>query len=148
MAKKKRRSAASDLKPKRFVPLTFGLIDEGELQTSLDEEFTEVSKALIDHVMEYEDAAVKARAELHLKVAITWDGTNYLVTHKVKTTRPGRPTRATRADMSAEQTGEPSLFVLSSGSSEDDPKQLKFAARDGRLIDGDGKVHPHPPKEG
>lgn len=124
---------------KKFVPIRFGLIEEGRLAASLDEELARAAKALVAHVQKWgPDVTKKSRATVTLKVDFApqsaEDG-SYSITASVASRLPGRPVHATLAIHEAEQTGEETLFVRASGSDGTTPRQMKFATDDGLAVD-------------
>lgn len=125
--------------PKRFVPLSFNLIEEGRLAASVDESLAELTRKLIDHVKKYgADATVKSKAELAIKVTIQFDGgddaADYSVKGQITAKYPGRPSYVTKAVQDCEQTGEETLFVRTSGS------DARRDAREARGRDQEGAL--------
>jgi hypothetical protein len=132
-------------------------IEEGELERSLNEAIERESQFFIGHTRQYGIASTsKHKCTIQLTITIEpGDGRrvvhgreeaeDYLVTGKITTKRPGRPTRTTRAVHEQEQTGEDVLFVRASGGDDSNPRQLKLSTKDGRAIDPEtGEAKPHP----
>lgn len=136
-------------------------IEEGELERSFNERLEAETQYLIGHTRKYGiEHTSKHKCVITLTVTIEpGDGRrkgqggreeadDYLVSGKVKASRPGRPMRITRMIHEQEQTGEDALFVRASGSDEGDPRQLKLATNDGRAIDqSTGEAKPRKEKD-
>lgn len=135
-------------------------IEEGELERSLNEKIESEAQYLIGHTRRYGiSATAKHKCVIQLSITIepgdgrrggkggVEEAEDYLVSGKITTKRPGRPTRMTRVIHEQEQTGEDVLFVRASGSDEGDPRQMKLATRDGRAVDPEtGEARPHKEK--
>lgn len=122
---------------KKYAPLALGLIEEGRLAKSLDDEIARGARHLVQHVREYgRDATKKSKVEVTLKVTISpvGDENGYVVAGAISTKTPGRPLHTTMAVHEQEQTGEDVLFVRKTGSSSDDPRQMRLATDDGRGV--------------
>lgn len=124
-------------------PLTLELIDEGQFQFDLEQCLAEAQSILAEHRNIYGDQSHKATVEVVAKVKMTIvqasEGT-VAIKAGVQVKRPERPASVTTAIESTDQTGKPAMFVKSGGSDADHPRQLKFAKRDGSLVDpGDGE---------
>lgn len=135
----------------RFVPITFGLIEEGRFLESVDEALRDAAAKLIEHGKKYgPELTAKAKAELTVKITIQNDGAEdgiYSVKGAIATKLPGRPIHLTRAIHETEQDGQESLFVRASGSTADTPRQGKLSTEDGKPIDlntGEVKKPPKP----
>lgn len=135
---------------KKFSPLAFDLLEEGNLKKSLDASLADARARLLAHIARYgTESTGKSKAKVTLEVTIAPtassaepDGKSfatYSITSNIKSTLPGRPSVASLAIHQADQvTGEDDLFVRASGSSEgEDPRQMKLATKDGRAIEQD-----------
>ncbi len=123
----------------KMVPLTSKLIDEGEFQEELEECLKQAQIALAEHRERFGDEAHKASTELVAKVKFTiQNAAEGMVSIKwgVDVKRPKRPEGASVAIESFDDSGQPALFVKAGGS-DNDPRQSKFATRDGRLVDNE-----------
>ena len=131
---------------KPYAPISFDLIEEGRLASSVNESLQDATKKLLAHVGKYGPAhTAGAKAEVTVKITVQFEGegADYTVKGALSTKLPGRPSVVTRAIQEVEQTGEETLFVRASGSSDDSPRQGRLATDDGRGIDpATGKAFP------
>jgi len=124
----------------KFVPLTLEGIDEGELLTDLDTEFTQLQSRFIAFCRQYREKSEKATAELCIKLTLKCeDFENNLCSVKAAFTvkPPCRPASVSSAIMDSDDEGDDTLFVQTSGSSFGNPRQRKLATRDGRRVDAE-----------
>ena len=123
----------------KMVPLKFDLIEEGRFKDSVDTALAKAMSELLQHVRKHgPETTVKSKAELNIKITLCFDGaeeTDYSVKAAVSMKIPGPPVHVTKAIHEVEQTGEETLFVRASGSSDDSPRQMRLATDDGRGID-------------
>ena len=139
---------------KRFVPIAFGLIEEGRFAASVEEALAELAKKHLSHVRQYgPDASLKAKSELTVKIALQFDGAqidddnpkdwtaDFSVKGAISTKQPGRPSYVTRAGgLEGQIPGELELQVRVGGSSSTNPGQGKMFTDDGRAT---GEVTPN-----
>jgi hypothetical protein len=128
----------------KMVPMTSELIDEGEMLEALNEEMTRAQRSIEMYRKKWGEEAGKAAIQVELKIKfVLLDTTEgfYRTEWSLDTKRPKRPKSKSTAIASEDESGNPALFVRSSGSeSEDDPRQLKLATRDGRVVNPDTGV--------
>lgn len=122
-----------------FEAVQVALIDEGRFLIDMDADLKGAILALMKHVKAHGIEATKgAKAEVTAKIAIRFDGldeSDFSIRTALKVAVPGRPPHATKA-VAEYQKGEEGLFVRASGSTDDmDPRQMRLATKDGRVID-------------
>ena len=143
---------------KKIVALNkFAQIEEGRLSASVDETLAETARKLIAHVRKYgPKATTKSKAEVTVKIVLQFDGTgcaedaedtleggDFSLKGSISVKQPGRPANVTRAVHGKEQDGTDVLWVRTSGTDGDSPRQGKLCTDDGRAIDpGTGEVIP------
>lgn len=130
---------------KKFVPLSFALIDEGELAGDVDEALAETARSLFEHRRRYGvEATTKAKATVTVTITIEAgreDG-DYSLKGAIQKKVPGRPARTSIAIQDRDE-GKETLFVRASGSDESSPHQAKLATDRGEAIDQEtGEVRP------
>lgn len=124
----------------KFTALELALIDEGRFLAKADEDLRKAQAHLVRYLAEHKGLAVKAKAELTLKVVLTCEETepeNQMFSVKaISTTKlPNRPATVTLALPGQDDEDEPILFVRRSGSTADTPRQRVLATEDGRAVD-------------
>ncbi len=122
-----------------FTPLSFSLIEEGELEKDLNDALAEVNKGLLDYRRKFGiEAANKAKGEVVLKIGVTCSDAKegiYNIRGEVSKKIPTRPPRVTSAIADMEQDGVETLFTRRSGTTKDDPRQMRLATEAGEAID-------------
>ena len=123
----------------KMQPMTSELVDEGEMLEALNEDMIRAQRAIEAYRKKWGSEAQKAAIEVQLKVrfiCLDADDGMYRVEWSLDTKRPKRPKQTSAAIAAEDESGNPALFVRSSGSDGDeDPRQLKLATRDGRVVD-------------
>jgi hypothetical protein len=127
----------------RFVDLTLDLIDEGRLVEDMEAELRKVQAALIKYAREHRDKAKKAKASMTVKIELSLErvgegeeGDCYVIKSDISKKLPGRPTSLSTALSGHSDDNEDVLFVQAGlGAGDDNPKQKRFATRDGRMAE-------------
>lgn len=123
----------------KMVPMTSDLIDEGEMLEALNEEMIRAQRSIEAYRKRWGEDALKAGIQVELKIKFVCLDTSegmYRTEWSLDTKRPKRPKSTSTAIASEDEAGNPALFVRSSGSADDDdPRQLKLATKDGRVVD-------------
>lgn len=123
-----------------FVPLTGQLIDEGEFLGDLNLELADLQNVIVQFCRLHGEKAKGAIAKLQVDIAIKVENPDdqaYSVKVAIKAQHPKRPASVSLAMGGTGDDGKQALFVRSSGSDDDNPRQLKLATRDGRaIVDG------------
>jgi hypothetical protein len=117
----------------KFVPITLGLIEEGEFIEQLELEFKHLQQQLIAYRRQFGEKAKKAKAVLTAKVEmqiIDPDDETYCVKTNIATTAPKRPSMVSLTIEGIDQTDGDVLFVRAEGSDADDPRQGKLFGRE------------------
>lgn len=122
----------------KMQPMTSELIDEGEMLEALNEEMICAQRSIEAYRKKWGENALKAGIQVELKIKfVCLDAENgmYRTEWLLDTKRPKRPKSTSTAIAAEDDAGNPALFVRSSGSDgDDDPRQLKLATRDGRVV--------------
>jgi len=110
-----------------FVPLTAELIDEGGFLESLNTELLALQSALVEFVEKHGAKAIKAAAELELKIKlVNLESGGYSISSQMKSTTPKRPVTVSIAVSGETESGAKALFVRCTGSDETPPQQGKL----------------------
>lgn len=112
---------------KSFVPLTLGLLEQGDLLDECNKEFQRLQRELCKFVDHYADRAKGAEATLTLKIKIKCESVEdgvYGIDASYSTKLPARPSRNTKAIQVTEENGVSMLCVRDTGSTPGDPSQL------------------------
>lgn len=123
---------------KKFVPLSFALVDEGELARDVDEALADTSRELFAHRRRYGvEATAKAKAEVTIKVTIQAgvEDADYSIKGSISKKVPGRPARTSIALQDRDDQHQETLFVRATGSDESSPRQGKLVTDRGEVID-------------
>lgn len=125
----------------QFVPLTAGLIDEGQFIQDLDDELRDVQEAISKYrrVHSTKSKSAKAKLTIEIELGVEGDGEEdvFSVKTSMKTTLPKKPASVSIAMGGQDDDGRMALFVRRAGSDDHHPKQLKLATQDGKIIDQD-----------
>lgn len=127
-----------------MIPLEVEGIDEGNFMIQLRERLGEAQQAIADHIKEFGDAAHKSTCKVDCSISLICmnpvEGT-VAIKWSADVKRPKRPASVTIAMTSTDEGGKPTLYVKTGGSDSGDPRQTKFAKRDGTMVDPapDGK---------
>lgn len=116
----------------KFVPLTLNLIEEGQFLEDLEEQLAEGQRKLIQFVEREGAKAKKSKAVLKIEIALSADdpeNSAYTIKTAIKSTWPGRLNQVSLAVQEFTDDSQPALFVRSSGSDEDSPRQGKLFTR-------------------
>lgn len=122
----------------QFVPLTVDLIDEGEFQDDFNAELKSLQIALAKFRRQWGEKSKGAKAVLAVKITLSvesHDDGAYAIKTSIESKIPKRPDTVSLAIEGQDQNDSLALFVRTSGSDRDDPRQSKLATRDGRTID-------------
>lgn len=131
-------------------PLTLQRIEEGQLLLDADEVLIQAQRQLTAHVARYGPEAVKAAAEVTIKVKLSVhsvEDQTYRVTSGVSVRLPGRPNVRTAAVGDDTERG-PSLFCRPTGTSTDSPRQRILATSRGEAVDTETGEVTEAPKNG
>lgn len=112
---------------KNFIPLTLGLVEQGDLLDECNKEFQRTQRRLCAFVDHFGEKAKGATAELTIKLKIKCESVDDRVfgiegTYQAKL--PQRPARNTKAIQITEDDGTAMLFVRDTGSTPGNPNQL------------------------
>ena len=128
----------------QMVPFSIEKLDEGEFLDDVNTAVLDMQKQLEVFRKTYGDAAHKGKAtltiKLDLEIADATDGA-YSIGADFTTKMPKRPKSHSIGLSGETQDGQPAVLVRQSGSDRDDPRQGKFATRDGNMTGqggGDG----------
>jgi len=129
---------------KFYAPLTVALIEEGNLEKDLQEEFAAQMREHVAFVKKYGEDADKSTSELVLKIKLKYDGEDgFSVKSTVDHKCPGRLPHVTRARLDVTEDGEEVIVVRRAGSDHNEPRQAKLATVDGRaIVDGEAVEAP------
>lgn len=123
----------------KFVPLEFGLIDEGKFQEEVNIALQSVMRGLIAYKKKYgKEASHGAKATVSVKIHVKFEGrdeSDFSIKGTIQETVPARPSSITVAIENEDQDSTPTLFVRRSGSSKDTPRQGIITTQDGELVD-------------
>jgi hypothetical protein len=123
----------------QFVPLELGLINEGVFVQDINEELKDLQTKLAIFHRQYGEAAEKATAKLTVEIALRVESAEsdgaFSIKTGIKSSLPKRPATVSIAIGGVGEDHKLALFVRSSGSDEQHPRQLKLATQDGRIID-------------
>jgi len=123
----------------RFVPLTLGLIEEGQYAEEADNLFQHLQRQMIEYVHRYgTELATGAKGKLALTITIEFQGRNerdFSIRGEMRATLPARPPIVSRATAGETDDGDKALFVRPTGSSALPPQQGKLVTRSGDVID-------------
>lgn len=110
-----------------LVPLTLGLIEEGEFKLALDEHLLRAQAALIAHIEQWGERAGKAKASVEMTIELecaSVDDGVFSITSRLKLKTPARPPRPTAAMSGYDKVqGQAVLFCRTSGTTPGDPRQ-------------------------
>lgn len=123
---------------KEFCPLSLDLIDEGRFMEQAGKDLAELQAYLSTYCQEHGDKAKGGRAKLTIEVTLVCEDPEqdlFSIKALVRKTLPSRPPSVTAAIGNENQLGEQCLFVRTSGSTEDNPRQSILCTKDGRAVE-------------
>ena len=113
-----------------FVPLTLGLIEEGEFLLALNQHMAKAQAALVEHVEHWGERAGKAKAIVEMSIELQCQSVDdgvFTITPTLKLKLPARPPRPTAAMSGFDPVQKQAvLFVRDGGSTPGDPTQMHF----------------------
>lgn len=127
----------------KFRPATLAMVEEGRLLVEVESQFAAMQRRLCEYVQEHGDRAEGAKAKLILTVEVKAEhvspdepgDSSYSISTDIRASIPTRPKRASTAIAGEDDDGTPRLFARASGTSEGEPRQLRLATEDGRVVD-------------
>lgn len=121
-----------------MIPIDVSQIDEGQFMEALSERLQEAQRAIAEHVHEFGDLAHKAVCKIDSSISIVCmnpaEGT-FAIKWEANVKRPKRPASITTAIQAEGEDGKPALYVKAGGSDSGNPRQQKFARRDGSMVE-------------
>ncbi len=116
-------------------------LEQGRVMQDVEDEFQRIQHAICAYANRFGKEAKGAKAKLIVEVEITCENPEaedirmHSIQAKIKSTIPTRPPRITMAVQGTGPDGETDcLWAQASGTTKDDPHQMKLATDDGETI--------------
>lgn len=112
--------------PRRMEPLTVGLLNKGGFGAEMDREFKDLQKQHVGYLQRYGDKAKGSKAKMVVTIELECqepDTEFFSITTQIKKAIPSTPPKHSTGTGDVDQTDELCLFVRSTGSDYDTPKQ-------------------------
>lgn len=124
----------------KLVPLELEGIEEGRFLDTANDMLAELQERMVAFRKEHGDRAIGAKGKLVIEVALICGKTadHYNVASTMKPVMPARPAVITSAMESERADGRSVLFVRSSGSTADSPRQAVLCTEDGKDLEPSG----------